>query len=150
MRQYEIRMTDGVDGDLRVFTRGVHVYSAGPARWLGGEGATLTDAEGCCVAVLRQPLGLAGIYIRRPGWPTVSVRADVAPQGSPTWTVALDDTPYMRLWGDPSVRAALQRGPRVVAESRAEGLHEYVVTCTDGVDPVLVISVLLAADHMSS
>lgn len=149
MRQYEMRRTDGIDADLWVFTRGVHVYSAGPARWLAGGGATLTDAEGCCVAVLRQPLGLASILIRRAGWPTLSVRADLAPHGSATWTVALDDAPYMRLWGDLAVRAALQRGPRVVAESRAEGRHEYTVTCAEGVDPVLVISVLLAADHLS-
>ena len=149
MRQYEMRRTDGVDADLQVFTRGVHVYSAGAARWLGGGGTTLTDAEGCCVAVLRQPLGLAAVIIRRLGWPTVGVRADLAPHGASTWTVALEDAPYMRLWGDLAVRAALQRGSRVVAESRAEGLREYVVSCSDGVDPVLVISVLLAADHLS-
>lgn len=99
--------------------------------------------------MLRQLLGLASLLIRRAGLPTLSVRADLALHGSSTWTMVLDDAPYMRLWGDLAVRAALQRGPRVVAESRAEGRHEYTVSCAEGVDPVLVFSVLLAADILS-
>lgn len=149
-RRFEIRRSDTHPGGVRISSQHVCLYEVPQAQWSGGGQTTLVDVEGRCAAVLSQPpLGPDVVLINRPGHRPVSVRRAFAPHGTGQWSVDAGDSLPMSVWGDMlAVRAVLQQGDRVVADVTAEGGREYVVTCVRDVDPVLVLSIVFAVDHL--
>ncbi len=149
-QRFEIRRAAANAGWVEVFTHEVRVFRIQQGRWPGVGPVTLLDADGGCSAWLSQtPRHHGVVVVDRPGRRRLSVRRAMAPRGTGHWSVHDDDRLTMAVYGDMlAAHAVVLQDAHVVADVGANGLGEYSVTCRWGVDPPLVLGVVLAIDHL--
>jgi len=150
VQRFEIRRAAGNSEWVDVLTHHVRVFRMQQGRWPRAGQVTLFDADGGCSAWLTQPPRTTGVVVvDRAGHRRHTVRRAMAPHGTGHWNVYRDDSLAMAVFGDMlAAHAIISEDGRVVADVAADGLGEYSVTCRWGVDPPLVLSVVLAIDHL--
>lgn len=150
VQRYEIRRSAAQPGWVHVSTRHIRVFTINQGRWPQEGQVTLFDVDGGSAAWLVQPPRTPGeVIVSRPGRAQYSVRRAMAPRGTGHWNVYTRETIAMAVFGDMlAARAIVQMDSRVVADVTAQGLGGYTVDCHAGVDPPLVLGVVLAIDHL--
>jgi hypothetical protein len=152
VQRFEIRRAAVDPGWTDVFTNHVRVFRIGQGLWPQQGRVPLLNADGgCSVWLTEDPRHPGVVVVDRLGQRRYTVRRAMAPHGTGHWTVSHRDALAMEVFGDMlAAHAIVSQDARVVAEVAAEGLGEYSVTCQWGVDPPLVLGVVLAIDHLGS
>lgn len=121
----------------------------GPRSWDRAAGALL-DRDERPVAVLTERLAARdSALIDRPGHPLAQVRRQLSPPGKDLWQVEAGDSGELLLVRDTrGGGSTLWQMDRMVASVVPHGPRTRVLTVHAGIDPVLVLSAVVAIDGL--